>query len=160
MPDLSSLAVSVALILGGAGWAQAVQNPIAWPQTRAGYVDRVEDIVGARLIHGITQGSLNAAYGWRPYSAVCVRERLVPCAFERTFTGFDRYGIRRINYPLIAGIMVSSTAAVAWRPERYDPVKAMMFVGTRMAGGAVGAVAGRVIHDWIATRPVKVDDVP
>lgn len=156
MPDLSSLAFSVGMILAGAGGSQVVQSPKAWPQTIGGYQNRVGDLAGFTIVQAATQRSIEAMYGWRPYAAVCVRERLLSCAYERTFTGFDRNGVRHRNLPLMAGIVVGSAASVLWRPERLDDTKTLMFIGTRILTTTAGAWGGRVVHDWLATRPVRV----
>jgi hypothetical protein len=96
-------------------------------------------------------------YGWRPYSAVCVRERLISCAYERTFTGFDRNGIRRRNLPLMAGIVVGASASALWRPEGRDDTETLVLIGTRIITSSAATWAGRVVHDWLATRPVPAN---
>lgn len=155
MPELASLAFSLGMILAGAGGTQYVQSPKAWPQTVGGYGNRVADLAGFTVVQAATQKSLEAMSGWRPYAAVCVRERLIACTYERTFTGFDRNGIRHRNYPLIAGIVVGSAASVLWRPERQDDTKTLMFISTRILSTTAGAWGGRIVHDWLATRPVR-----
>ena len=155
MPDFGTLAFSVGMILAGAGGSQILRSPEEWPLNVAGYRSRVADLTGFTVVQASTQRLIELGYGWRSYSAVCVRERIVSCAFERTFTGFDRNGIRHRNAPLIVGVLVASTASLLWRPERYDPAEALGFVGSRVVATSAGAWAGRVVHDWIATRPVR-----
>jgi len=156
MPDLGSLAFSLGMILAGAAGTQTLQNPKAWPQTISGYGQRVADIAGVTIVEVVTQKSLEAMYGWQPYTAVCVRERLISCAYERTFTGFDRHGIRHRNLPLMAGIITGSAVSVLWRPERQDGTKSLMLIGTRIVATSALTWSGRVVHDWLATRPVPV----
>lgn len=156
MPDLGALAFSVGMILSTAGAMQTVKSPEEWPRTIRGYGTRAADVAGFTIVEAATQKSLEAIYGWKPYSAVCVRERLVSCAYERTFTGFDRNGIRRRNLPLMAGIVVGASASVLWRPERRDDTEALVLIGTRILTSSAATWAGRVVHDWIATRPVRV----
>jgi hypothetical protein len=156
MPDIGAFAFSVGMVLATAGAMQTVQTPMEWPRTIRGYGTRVSDIAGFTVVEVATQKSLEAIYGWKPYSAVCVRERIVSCAYERTFTGFDRNGIRRRNLPLVAGIVVGASASVLWRPERQDNTKALMLIGTRIITSSAATWTGRVVHDWMATKPVPV----
>ncbi len=156
MPDLGAFAFSVGMILSTAGVMQAGKSPEDWPLTIRGYGTRAADVAGFTLVEVATKYSLEAAYGWKPYAAVCVRERLISCAYERTFTGFDRNGIRRRNLPLMAGIVVGASASVLWRPERRDDTETLVLIGTRIITSSAATWAGRVVHDWLATRPVAV----
>jgi hypothetical protein len=143
------------MVLATAGAMQTVKSPEVWPRTIGGYGTRAADVAGFTVVELATKTSLEAIYGWKPYSAVCVRERLISCAYERTFTGFDRNGIRRRNLPLMAGIVVGASASVLWRPERQDDTKALILIGTRILSSSAATLAGRVVHDWLATRPVR-----
>jgi hypothetical protein len=156
MPDLGALAFSVGMILSTAGAMQTVKSPTEWPRTIAGYGQRAADVAAFTVVEAAAQKSIEAIYGWKPYSAVCVREQIVTCAYERTFTGFDRNGIRRRNLPLMAGIVVGASASVLWRPERKDDTQALLLIGTRIITSSAATWAGRVVHDWMATRPVRV----
>lgn len=156
MPDLGALAFSVGMILSTAGAMQTVKSPEEWPRTIRGYGTRAADVAGFTAVEVVTKYSLEAAYGWKPYSAVCVREHLISCAYERTFTGFDRNGIRRRNLPLMAGIVVGASASALWRPERRDDTETLVLIGTRIITSSAATWAGRVVHDWLATRPVRV----
>jgi len=155
MPDLGAFAFGVGMVLATAGAMQTVKSPTEWPRTIAGYGTRAADVAGFTVVEVATTKSLEAIYGWKPYSAVCVREGIVLCAYERTFTGFDRNGVRRRNLPLMAGIVVGASASVLWRPERRDDTEALVLVGTRIITSSAAVWAGRVVHDWIATRPVR-----
>lgn len=155
MPDIGAFAFGVGLVLATAGAMQTVQSPTVWPRTIGGYGTRAADVAGFTVVELATKKSLEAAYGWKPYTAVCVREGIILCAYERTFTGFDRNGIRRRNLPLIAGIVVGASTSVLWRPERRDDTEALVLIGTRIITSSAATWAGRVVHDWIATRPVR-----
>lgn len=155
MPDLGAFAFGVGLVLATAGAMQTAKSPTEWPRTIRGYGTRTADVAGFTVVELATKKSLEAAYGWKPYTAVCVREGIVLCAYERTFTGFDRNGIRRRNLPLIAGIVVGASTSVLWRPERRDDTEALVLIGTRIITSSAATWAGRVVHDWIATRPVR-----
>lgn len=152
MPDLSTLALTAGLIVAGASGAQLVKSPEAWPRTVGGFGQRIVDQTGFYIVQTGSNQLAMRALGWRPDTEPCRRSELVGCAFTRTFTAYDRNGVRRLHTPLIASILLGTGASVAWRPERDDPAKTWAFVGTRLGIVFGGYVAERIVVDWWRAR--------
>ena len=88
----------------------------------------------------IVEESLRAATlrltGWEADGRRCAVDwvRLAPCAAVRTFGAHTADGRRRVNLPLVVGIVGGTLASLAWRPEgRASGAKAQNFVATRLA---------------------------
>lgn len=152
MPNLAFIGFTVGSILAGAAGAHAVQTPKAWSHDWNGYGARVADRAAFVTVQLTVRGGVGRLYGWREDSAACTRERLLRCSVHRTFTGFDRRGVRRANVPLLVGVAVSSASSIAWRPERHNPQTAIEFAGTRALATLGVVVAERIVVDWLDSR--------
>lgn len=152
MPDLGTIALTAGMIVAGASGAQLIHTPEAWPRNWDGFVQRLADRTGYVAVQATTYTLLERGLGYRDDSAACPRERLVRCAFARTFTAFDRNGVRRVHVPLLASVIVGSGVSLAWRPERAEPAKSWAFVGSRIGLGLAAQVAKRVVGDWWVSR--------
>lgn len=145
-------ALTGAMILAGAGGAQAIKTPEAWPRTVGGFGQRVADQTGFYIVQTTTFRSMASVLDYRPDAVLRPKRELVGCAFAATFTAFNRVGERRANWPLITSIVAGTGASLAWRPERKDNAKAWGFVGTRLGIGFGGYVLERIVVDWWAQR--------
>ena len=152
MPDLGAIALTAGMIVAGASGAQLIDTPKAWPSTVEGFGQRVADRTGYFAVQATTYTLLERGMGYRDDTATCGRERLVRCAFTRTFTAFDRNGVRRAHLPLLTSVIVGSGVSLAWRPERAEAGASWAFVGSRIGLGLAGQVAKRMVADWWVTR--------
>lgn len=152
MPDLGTIALTAGMIVAGASGAQLIHTPEAWPRTIDGFGQRVADRTGYYAVQASTYALLERGLGYRDDSTTCPRARLLRCGFARTFTAFDRNGVRRVHVPLLASVIVGSGVSLAWRPERAEPAKSWAFVGSRIGIGLAGQVAKRIVADWWSTR--------
>lgn len=152
MPDLGAIALTAGMIVAGASGAQLFRTPAAWPSTIEGFGQRVADRTGYYVVQASTLALLERGMGYRDDNTPCPRERLVRCGFARSFTAFDRNGVRRAHVPLLASVIVGSGVSLAWRPERVDAAKSWAFVGSRIGIGLAGQVGKRVVADWWVTR--------
>ena len=124
----------------------------AWSRNWDGFGQRIADRTGYVAVQATTFVLLERGLGYRDDRATCPRDRLVRCAVARTFTAFDRNGVRRAHVPLLASVVVGSGVSLAWRPERAEPGKSWAFVGSRIGIGLAGQVAKRMVGDWLVTR--------
>ena len=152
MPDLSTLALTAGLIVAGASGAQLVKSPEAWPRTVGAFGQRLADQTGFYIVQTGSYALLTRATGYRADTEACPRRERLGCAVVRTFTAYDRNGVRRLNTPLMTSIALGTGVSLAWRPERQDPDKALAFVGTRLGIVVGGYVAERVFVDWWKSR--------
>jgi hypothetical protein len=148
LPDLSTIALTAGLIISGATGAQIIGTPEAWPRTIGAFGQRVADQTGFYLVQTSTYRLVTNEFRWSADTTMCARNELVRCSFVRTFTAFDRNGVRRANAPLLSSILVATGVSVAWRPERKDADKALAFVATRLGIAFSGYVAERILVDW------------
>lgn len=152
MPDLGAIALTAGMIVAGASGAQLIRTPVAWPSTIEGFGQRVADRTGYFVVQASTLVLLERGLEYRDDTSPCPRERLVRCGFVRTFTAFDRNGVRRAHVPLLTSVIVGSGVSLAWRPERAESGKSWAFVGSRIGIGLAGQVAKRIVEDWWVTR--------
>lgn len=152
MPNLAFIGFTVGSILAGAAGAHAVQTPKAWSHDWTGYGERVADRAAFVTVSLATREGVGRLYGWRDDTERCARRGLVRCAVYRSFTGFDRNGVRRANVPLLTSVAVASATSIAWRPERNNPQTAIEFAGTRALATLGVVVAERIVVDWWAGR--------
>lgn len=148
MPDIASIALTAGLVIAGATGAQIVGTPEAWPRTLGAFGQRVADQTGFYLVQTSTYRVVTNEFGWAADTTRCNTSELVRCSFVRTFTAFDRNGVRRANVPLLSSILAATGVSVAWRPERKDNEKALAFVATRLGLAFGGYVAERMLVDW------------
>ncbi len=155
---LANVGATGGLILLGAGGAQTLRTPTAWPRTAGGFGRRVADQTGFYVLQTGSQRALSAALGLRGDEAPCVRRGfgpLVGCAVARSVTAVDRRGVRRANVPFLASVGVGTAASVAWRPERQSAGKAWGFVATRVGVGLGGYAAERLLVEWRRGRGAR-----
>lgn len=152
MPDLASIALTAGLVVAGATGAQIVGSPEAWPRTIGAFGQRVADQTGFYVVQTSTYRVITNGFGWSADTTPCATSELVRCSFVRTFTAFDRNGVRRANVPLLTSIMAATGVSVAWRPERKDADKTLTFVATRLGLAFGGYVAERILVDWWRAR--------
>lgn len=152
MPDVAAIALTAGLIVAGATGAQLVGSPDAWPRTIGAFGQRVADQTGFYVVQTSTYRVITNGFGWTADTAPCPPHALVRCSVARTFTAFDRNGVRRANVPLLASIATATGVSVAWRPERKDADKTLAFVATRLGIALGGYVAERMLVDWWRAR--------
>lgn len=152
MPDLGTIALTAGMIVAGASGAQFIHTPEAWPRDWDGFGQRIADRTGYVAVQATTYVLLERGLGYRDDTATCPRARLLRCGIARTFTAFDRNGVRRAHVPLLASVIVGSGVSLAWRPERAEPAKSWAFVGSRIGLGLAGQVTKRIVADWWKTR--------
>jgi hypothetical protein len=152
VPDFAAIALTAGLVVAGATGAQIVGSPEAWPRTIGAFGQRVADQTGFYVVQTSTYRVVTAGFGWQADTARCGTSELVRCSVVRTFTAFDRNGVRRANVPLLTSIVAATGVSVAWRPERKDPNKTLAFVATRLGIAFGGYVAERMLVDWWRAR--------
>jgi hypothetical protein len=173
---LGAAAATAGLVLAGAAGAQVIGTPYAWPRTLRGFGQRAADQTGFYVLQTASYRALRSVTGWRGDEAPCAptpagavgREAVGPavaapvagaaarlglgalasCAVRRTFTAYDRGGVRRVDAPLLASIVAATGASVAWRPERHSAGEAWAFVGTRLGVVLAGFTAERLLVEW------------
>jgi hypothetical protein len=160
MPDLGTIALTAGMIVAGASGAQWIHTPEAWPRNWDGFGQRVADRAGYVVVQASSYVLFERGLGYRQDATTCPRERLLRCGFARTFTAFDRNGVRRAHVPLLASVIVGSGVSLAWRPERSEPAKSWAFVGSRIGIGLAGQVAKRIVGDWWVARTAARDSPP
>lgn len=151
--------------LGAATFNQATAMPAAWPRTWRGYGARVADQAGFAVAEESLRAVLTRVSPWRaPRDAVAVPcegagpghawvarvGRAASCGIARTLVVRTASGARRPNVPLLGAIAGASALSLAWRPERADHGKGLVFVGTRfgvVTGGAALTDAWRALRD-------------
>ncbi len=152
MPDIGAIALTAGMIVAGASGAQLLHTPVAWPSTVEGFGQRVADRTGYFVVQASTYALLGRGLGYRRDTVTCPRSQLLRCGFARTFTAFDRNGVRRVHVPLLASVIVGSGVSLAWRPERAEAGKSWAFVGSRIGIGLAGQLGKRIVADWWKTR--------
>jgi hypothetical protein len=132
--------LSVPMLAGGAMMAavggQIIQSPTAWPRTAGGFARRLGDQAGFVIVEESLRAATLRLTGWEADGRPCAVDwvRLAPCAAVRVFGAHTADGRRRVNLPLVVGIVGGTLASLAWRPEgRASGVKARNFVATRLA---------------------------
>jgi hypothetical protein len=132
--------LSVPMLAGGAVLAalggQIIQSPTAWPRTAGGFfARRLGDQAGFVIVEETLRSATLRLTGWEADGRPCEVDwvRLAPCAAVRAFGAHTEDGRRRVNLPLVVGIVGGTLASLAWRPEgRASGAKARNFVATRL----------------------------
>jgi hypothetical protein len=138
--SIESGQLSVPMLAGGAFMAavggQIIQSPTAWPRTAGGFARRLGDQAGFVIVEESLRAATLRLTGWEADGRPCAVDwiRLAPCAAVRVFGAHTADGRRRMNLPLVVGIVGGTLASLAWRPEgRASGAKAQNFVATRLA---------------------------
>ena len=128
--------------VGGGGIQQLSNSPPEWRQGVEGYAKRSASVLGIVVIQGAIANGGAAALGYEPRYIHC------GCNGFLKRTGHvlvwsiitkNNAGANRLNIPSLAGAYGSGMLGTLWYPDRFDPLKDGVRLGTQQLPFIAGA---------------------
>jgi hypothetical protein len=131
----------VAAVAGG-GIQQLNNAPPEWNQGAKGYAKRSASVLGMVLIQGAIDDGAAAVLGYEPRYIHCGCNGFLKRTGHAVVWSIitkNNAGANRLNLPAIAGAYGSGMLGTMWYPNRFDPLKDGVRLGTYQLPFIAGA---------------------
>ena len=128
--------------VGGGGIQHLNNAPPEWNQGAKGYAKRSASVLGIVLIQGSISNGAAAALGYEPRYIHCGCNGFLKRTSHAVVWSIitkNSAGGNRLNLPALAGAYGSGMISTLWYPDRFDPWKDGVRLGTQQLPFLAGA---------------------